>query len=65
MDISVEDNGCGFDVSAVNDSDSGHFGLDGIRQRVKRLDGTFEIASQPNGGTQAVIRIPLHVKHAP
>lgn len=65
LDISVEDNGCGFDVSAVNDSDSGHFGLDGIRQRVKRLDGTFEIASQPNGGTQAVIRIPLHVKHSP
>ena len=56
--ITVSDNGCGFDVSGVGSSDDGHFGLDGIRQRVMRLNGAFTITSQPGSGTSAVIRIP-------
>ena len=54
----VSDNGCGFDVSGVGSSGDGHFGLDGIRQRVMRLNGAFTITSQPGSGTSAVIRIP-------
>ena len=56
--LTVSDNGCGFDVSGVGSSGDGHFGLDGIRQRVMRLNGAFTITSQPGSGTSAVIRIP-------
>ena len=60
LEFSVTDNGYGFDPDTVSASDDGHFGLDGIRQRVKRLDGTFEIVSRPANGTRAVVRIPFH-----
>ena len=57
LTVSVTDNGCGFDVAAVRDSEGGHFGLDGIRQRVKRLNGAFTITSAHGKGTSAVIKI--------
>ena len=57
LTVSVTDNGCGFDTDAVHNSESGHFGLDGIRQRVRRLNGTFTISSAPGKGTTAIVKI--------
>ena len=37
----------------------GHFGLDGIRSRVTRLGGTFEIDSRPGEGTKATVTIRM------
>ena len=59
LSFSVADNGCGFDPERCAGPDEGHFGLDGIRERVEQLDGTFSITSSPDGGTKAVIRLPL------
>ena len=56
--VSVRDNGIGFDTGKVPGVEEGHFGLDGIRGRVDRLSGTFEIKSAPGRGTHATIRIP-------
>ena len=56
--VSVRDNGKGFDTGKVPGVEEGHFGLDGIRGRVDRLSGTFEIESAPGRGTHATIRIP-------
>ena len=57
--FSVTDNGRGFDPERCAGPDEGHFGLDGIRERVEQLDGTFSITSSPDGGTRAVVRLPL------
>ena len=57
--FSVTDDGCGFDPTSCPASDQGHFGLDGIRERIKRLNGTFEIQSHPKRRTKAVITIPI------
>ena len=35
----------------------GHFGLDGITERVERIGGTFEIKSAPGKGTKATLKI--------
>lgn len=56
--VSVRDNGKGFDTNAAPGVEDGHFGLDGIRNRVERLSGTFEIESAPGHGTRSCIRIP-------
>lgn len=56
--VSVRDNGKGFDPDKVPGVADGHFGLDGIRGRVARLSGTFELESAPGNGTHATIRIP-------
>lgn len=57
--FSVRDNGRGFDPLNCPSVRQGHFGLQGIRERVQSLGGTFEIASQPGSGTKATITITL------
>jgi len=49
--FSVSDDGCGFDPAARLGQDEGHFGLDGIRERMARLGGTLDIESSPGHGT--------------
>ena len=61
--FSVRDNGCGFDSSRCAGVADGHFGLEGIRERVTRLGGTFSISSAAGGGTHAKVTIP--VRHGP
>ena len=57
VEISVRDDGCGFDVADRPRQDDGHFGLDGITERLERIGGTFDISSSPGKGTYARIRI--------
>ena len=57
--FSVRDNGCGFDPENCDGPIQGHFGLEGIRNRLEKLDGTFTIDSTPAGGTKASVTIPL------
>lgn len=56
--FSVTDNGRGFDPAAAPGIDRGHFGLDGIRERVRRHNGTFKIESSSKT-TCATITLPL------
>jgi len=37
----------------------GHFGLDGMRERVQLLGGNFEVRSAPNQGTHIRASLPL------
>ena len=58
--FSVTDDGTGFDPEHCNGPLQGHFGLDGIRERLARLDGSISFETPRSGGTRAVIRMPLH-----
>ena len=55
--FSVADNGCGFDPGAVPGVSQGHFGLQGIRERVKELKGEVSIKSAPGEGTTTTITL--------
>ena len=55
LNLSVRDDGFGFDPGRRPGQTEGHFGLDGIAERIERLGGTFEIESSPGKGTYAVI----------
>ena len=57
LNLSVQDNGRGFDTSTRPGQSAGHFGLDGIAERVERLGGKFEIDSAPGKGAKATIKI--------
>ena len=57
--FSVRDDGCGFDPSRCEGVADGHFGLNGIRERIKSLRGSFDLRSTPRKGTRAVITLPL------
>ena len=54
---SVADNGCGFDPDTAPGVLQGHFGLQGIRERIQQLGGTLKIESAVGCGTKAVITI--------
>ena len=58
ISFSVRDDGCGFDPASAPGPRDGHFGLQGIRERVRAAKGTIDISSAPGGGTKATIRIP-------
>lgn len=57
--FSVIDDGTGFDVDSRPGVIEGHFGLQGVKERVNSLNGTFTITSSPGRGTKARITIPL------
>ena len=57
--FSVADNGSGFDPATRPGMEQGHFGLEGVMERVKALDGMADIASAPGKGTRIAINIPL------
>jgi signal transduction histidine kinase len=58
LELSVADNGAGFDVpAALAKPDS--FGLAGMRERVALLGGDFEVRSRPGRGAVVTARLPL------
>ena len=60
--ISVDDDGVGFDTSALPD-DRKHVGLRNIRERLKvMVNGTLEIESTIGVGTKVVVKIPKEVE---
>ncbi len=61
LEISVRDNGCGFDVdAALEEAAAGHhLGLLGIRERVESNGGVVRLESSPGNGTLIHIDVPL------
>ena len=53
--FTVADNGCGFDPSQAGGAKTGHFGLQGIRERLKAFNGHLTIESVPGSGTRATV----------
>jgi len=56
--IIISDDGVGFIPEKVNSLDS-HFGLRGIKERTKYLNGKIKINSEPGEGTEIRMEIPL------
>ena len=55
--FSVADDGSGFDPDAVPGVAQGHFGLSGIRERIRKLGGKIIIQSSPGNGTKVTITL--------
>jgi ligand-binding sensor domain-containing protein/signal transduction histidine kinase len=56
LKIVLSDDGLGFDTGAA--PWEGHFGLQGMRERVYRFGGEFTIESAPHLGTKITVAIP-------
>ena len=57
LKFSVRDNGCGFDPDACPGVLDGHFGLQGVRERVASFEGSIRIESAPGKGTRVSVSI--------
>lgn len=58
-ELVIEDNGRGFDFSCAPSQREGHFGLQGMRERTKRIGGQFELRTAPGHGTTLHVSVPL------
>ena len=57
-DLVVRDDGCGLGQRG-NGGPEGHFGLQGVRERVDKLGGRLRIDSEPGEGTRLVVTVPI------
>ena len=55
--FSVHDNGNGFDPLSCPGSKEGHFGLVGIRERIKPFHGDMRISSRPGHGAKIIVTL--------
>lgn len=57
----ITDNGCGFELPKPMCSlvHSGKLGLMGMQERVRLLNGSFSVKSEPAGGTTVAVEVPL------
>lgn len=56
VEVMIRDNGCGFDLTKVEDT---RFGLRGMRERTERQGGQFKIETGSGAGTLLVILLPM------
>jgi len=55
LSVTIQDDGQGFDASAIP---SGHYGILGIKERVRLVNGNVEIQSEIGKGTTLKIEVP-------
>lgn len=60
LNITVEDNGQGFDCQAVQNASPGHLGLVGMQERAQSIGGRLELYSQPGHGTRVRVHMPIN-----
>lgn len=59
LTIEVEDNGIGFDTGDIGKS-PGHYGLIGLNERVRLMNGEIHILSEKMKGTKVYIQVPIN-----
>jgi signal transduction histidine kinase len=61
LEVTVQDDGRGFDLQKVLESydKRGSFGLLNIEERAKLIGGTSELISAPGHGTTVRVTVPL------
>jgi len=63
LNIGVEDDGVGFDpgIPPYKNGKGGGFGLFSIRERLRPLGGRLEVKSEPQGGAEFILSVPLEL----
>ena len=56
IELSIKDNGCGFEAASVRSSG---LGLSGMAERMKNVGGALNIVSHPGKGTTVTASIPI------
>lgn len=58
--FSVRDDGRGFDAATAPGPAKGHFGLHGIRERLKSFKGALDVRSEPGHGTEVTVTLNIN-----
>jgi signal transduction histidine kinase len=61
--ITVQDDGCGFDAEQALGDAAGRVGLRVMWERAEEIGGTLAVQSAPGQGTEVIVRVPLAPGH--
>ncbi len=59
LSVRIEDDGCGFNVAEIQNSEGRSFGITGMTERAALLEGTCVVESHPRKGTCVTATFPL------
>jgi ligand-binding sensor domain-containing protein/signal transduction histidine kinase len=59
VQLSVQDDGHGFDYQESTNGDNKHFGLVGMQERAERIGATLKIDSRADEGTRVLVDVPI------
>ena len=65
LELTVRDDGRGFDTAAIAPAQPGHWGVPGMRERSAGVGGTLDIRGTPGAGTVVSLRLPVDLETAP
>jgi len=65
LKMTISDDGLGFTPKNCRGSAEGHFGLTGMQERAKRINGQLLLRSAPGQGTSIEVIIPATPAHEP
>lgn len=57
--LTIKDDGVGFNASAGDGPQPGHYGLIGMRERAAQIGGALNLESEPGHGTKVTLGLPL------
>jgi len=57
--ITVQDDGCGFDPAEAYGDSAGRVGLRVMSERAEEIGGSLAVQSAPGEGTQVVVTVPM------
>jgi signal transduction histidine kinase len=59
LTLTISDNGIGFEATNATSPAEGHFGLQGMSERAKQINGVLNVKSSSESGTTITLTIPL------
>ena len=59
LDLTISDDGRGFDPASLAAPRAGHLGIIAMQERVRARGGTFAITSAPGAGTRVQVELPI------
>jgi len=61
LTLRVSDNGRGIEAAVLTEGKQGHFGLQGMRERARRIGSKLTLVSTPDSGTEMTLVVPGNV----
>jgi signal transduction histidine kinase len=65
LNLSIHDNGRGFQSAGSSASRHGHFGIPVMEERTRKLGGTFRLQTMPGSGTEVSVKVPFNAMQLP
>ena len=61
LSLRVRDNGVGIDPHVLDQGRSGHYGLQGMRERAARIGGRLTVLTSADSGTEVTVVVPGNI----